>query len=161
MNGKHQCESKATFELLCDKLGLVREGMLLDYTGSRIVGLGEPAEMGSKSVLALEGALCWFSTIHYFLVGQKTGNVNLTELYWKSGAGDNTGFYVLNKKNACDLIKLRDEIGQAARDTSLQKACLKQLQYTTIPWEIESARNFKTSIGEPWLRENITSQTEW
>ena len=112
MNGNHQCVSNATIELLCDKLGLVRERMMYDYTGSRIVGLGESAKMGCKSMLALGGGLCWFSTIHYLLVGQKTSKVNLTELYWKSGAGDNTGFYVVDKKNTCDLRKLRDEIGQ-------------------------------------------------
>ena len=56
---------------LCKKLGLTHVRVPNDCTGSKIVGLGEPPEMGCKSEMALGSGLCWFSTIYYLLVGRK------------------------------------------------------------------------------------------
>ena len=61
---------------LCSKLGLTHVRVPDDYSGSQIVGLGEPPEMGCKSELALGSGLCWFSTIYYLLVGKKSGKSN-------------------------------------------------------------------------------------
>ena len=55
---------------LCSKLGLTHVRVPDDYTGSQIVGLGEPPEVGCKSELALGSRLSWFSTIYYLLVGK-------------------------------------------------------------------------------------------
>ena len=65
------CVSKKTRIRLCSELGLTHVRVPDDYTGSQIVGLGEPPEMGCKSELALGSGLCWFSTIYNLLVGKK------------------------------------------------------------------------------------------
>ena len=64
------------------------------------------------------------------------------------------------KKNAGDLGKIRDEIGKMRREKTFQDECLKQLGYTTNPWEIEAVRNSKASIGEPWVSKMNTGKSK-
>ena len=63
MNGSSKCLSKTTRIHLCDKLGPVYERRHDDYIGTRIVRLGEHAEMGCKSVLELGGGGVGFPEI--------------------------------------------------------------------------------------------------
>ena len=67
------CVKKATRLRLCEKLGFTHIGIPDDYCGSKVVGLGEPAEKNCKAILATGGGECWFSTIFYLLVGKKSG----------------------------------------------------------------------------------------
>ena len=46
------------------------------------------------------------------------------------------------------------------REKTFQDECLKQLGYTTNPWEIEARRNSKASIGEPWVGKMNTAKSK-
>ena len=61
---------------LCGQLGWKHVLVPDDYQGGRLLGLGAPSELPCKAVKALGGGLCWFSTMFYLLVGQKSGKAN-------------------------------------------------------------------------------------
>ena len=64
------------------------------------------------------------------------------------------------KENACDLRKIRHEIGKMMREKTFQDECLKQLGYTTNPCEIEAVRNSKASVRESWEGKMSTGKSK-
>ena len=56
------------------------------------------------------------------------------------------------KKNAADLNRIRDAIANRMKQDDFEALCLQVLKYTTNPWEIESVRNSKQAVSEPWVR---------
>ena len=60
-------------EKTCEKLGLKFQSIKDNYFGSRTFGLGEPAEVSCKAVLAQGGGKCWASSVFYLLTGKKSG----------------------------------------------------------------------------------------
>ena len=55
-------------------------------------------------------------------------------------------------KNAADLKRLRQAIGERMREPDFEAICLKVLKYTTNPWEIEAVKDgARQAVGEPWV----------
>ena len=56
------------------------------------------------------------------------------------------------KRNAADLNRIRDAIANRMKQDDFEALCLQVLKYTTNAWEIESVRNSKQAVSEPWVR---------
>ena len=59
---------------ICQQVGIEHIKIPDKYQGVKKLGLGRPSNIDCKSVLAQGGGACWFSSLFYPLVGQKSGN---------------------------------------------------------------------------------------
>ena len=67
--------SESARKQVCEKLSIKFTTIRDDYSGLRLVGLGEPEEATCRAILAQGGGKCWVSSIFFLLTGKKSGNI--------------------------------------------------------------------------------------
>ena len=143
--------SESARKQVCEKLSIKFTTIRDDYSGLRLVGLGEPEEATCRAILAQGGGKCCVSSIFFLLTGKKSGNVlSLLNLKIKTKCCRNICI-ADKKKDGSALKRIRTSIGMHMKSEEFEKASIECLGYAPNIWELDAMCKSNADISEPWV----------
>ena len=144
--------SESARKQMCAKLAIKFTTIRDDYSGLRIVGLGEPEEASCRAILAQGGGgKCWVSSVFLLLTGRKSGNIEfflkLSQKRWQSA------YIADKKKDGAALKRIRTSIGMHMKSEEFEKTSIECLGYAPNIWELDKMCKSNADISEPWVSE--------